>query len=112
MSNQKKLRDLERLLRKKQASNEDCDLLLKKIDEVKSIKETAKLNERSRKYAKKYHLIKFVERKKITRNIRSIETKIKSEKPSKEISKELKRLKEDLAYIMFVFLLKYFIVLF
>ena len=88
-------------MRKKQNNNEDCELLLKKIEDVKVVKETVKLNEKSRKNAKKYHLIKFVERKKITRSIRSLETKIKNEDSSKETAKALKRLKEDLAYIMY-----------
>jgi hypothetical protein len=100
MSNQKKLRDLERLLKKKQAKgDDDCESLVKKIDELKEVKEEVKFQERKKKNAVKYHMIKFIERKKLTRSIRSLESGDKAE--DKKTKKRLQQLREDLAYVMY-----------
>lgn len=108
MSNQKKIRDLERLLKRKQAVNDNCDIIIQKIADLKEAKEEVKNEEKKRKNAVKYHMVKFIERKKLTRLIRSLETKLKSgeeegggDKKRSKIEKKIKKLKEDLAYVMY-----------
>jgi hypothetical protein len=96
-SNQKRIRDLERLIKK---HGESADLL-QKLEQAKNAKEEVVINEKTRKNATKYHMVKFLERKKLTRMIRSVETNIKKkEGNSADLELKRKKLMEDLAYVM------------
>ena len=99
-SNQKKIRDVERMM-KKFGNTPD---LMAKLEAAKQSKGEVQVKEKMRKNSTKYHMVKFLERKKVTRMVRSVETKIKKEE---EGSTELEALNmkrdsllNDLAYIM------------
>lgn len=96
-SNQKKIRDIERMIKRFGESPE----LLAKLNEAKHGKEEVQLKEKMRKNATKYHMVRFLERKKVTRKIRSIESKLKSEGDSPKLQKTRDSLMDDLAYIMY-----------
>jgi hypothetical protein len=135
-SSQKKIRDLQRLLRKLQSQsatvavggeNEDAEQFKAKEDEIKEIqcridelnnvKETNILKEVKRKHESRYHMVKFFERKKVTRiihkvikQLKDIETELTTvtekakkkecKKKKEELEKQKKDLEDDLAYIM------------
>ena len=98
-SNQKRIRDLERMM-KKFGNTPD---LLAKLEAAKQSKGEVQVKEKMRKNSTKYHMVKFLERKKMTRSIRSVESKIKKEEDAGELAvlnKKRDKLLEDLAYIM------------
>lgn len=98
-SNQKRIRDLERMM-KKFGNTPD---LLAKLEAAKQSKGDVQVKEKMRKNSTKYHMVKFLERKKMTRSIRSVESKIKKEEDAAELAvlnKKRDKLMEDLAYIM------------
>ena len=100
-SNQKKIRDLERLLKK---HGDSAELQLK-LEQARKAKDDVQVKEKTKKNATKYHMVKFVERKKVTRMIRALDSKIKKQPGSATVtSLEQKRneLLDDLAYIMYV----------
>lgn len=118
-SNQKKIRDLQRILKKLQQSSNgssnanEGDVSVKiseieaKIRELESMKENNIQKEIKRKHESKYHMVKFFERKKITRKIHKIINRLrKCEEESNETSKEQllrqqSQLEDDLTYIMY-----------
>ena len=70
----KRIRDAERVLRKKlaangQEENDETAELRKKIEELRESKKEQDRGLRERKLAKKYHMVKFVERQKLVRKI-------------------------------------------
>lgn len=97
-SNQKKIRDVERMIKKYGSSPE----LLAKLEDAKLGKDRVQVKERTRKNATKYHMVRFLERKKVTRKVRSIETKLKKADADDTVDLNKKRdnLLNDLAYIM------------
>ena len=77
--------------------------LLAKLEAAKQSKGDVQAKEKMRKNSTKYHMVKFLERKKMTRSIRSVESKIKKEEDAAELAvlnKKRDKLMEDLAYIM------------
>lgn len=77
--------------------------LLAKLEAAKQSKGDVQVKEKMRKNSTKYHMVKFLERKKMTRSIRSVESKIKKEEDAAELAvlnKKRDKLMEDLAYIM------------
>ena len=77
--------------------------LLAKLEAAKQSKGEVQVKEKMRKNSTKYHMVKFLERKKMTRSIRSVESKIKKEEDPSELAalnKKRDKLLEDLAYIM------------
>jgi hypothetical protein len=119
-SNQKKIRDLTRILRKLQqsqsSSEHDAETANKgneeqiaqiniKIKELEESKEGNKQKEVKRKHENKYHLVKFVERKKVTRMIHKIIKQLESANVSGEertkLEKKKQSLEDDLVYIMY-----------
>lgn len=165
-STQKKIRDLERLQRRKAqaaANNQDGEVkdaavaepdtealgnsnpigraeaakiredegLRKTILQLKEDREANKLKEKKRKNAVKYHMVRFLERKRTTRMIRQLDSKIKAKGSSdeeennapdkkkkkrkkdsksaedddslslKELSQQRLKLEDDLTYIMY-----------
>jgi hypothetical protein len=98
-SNLKKIRDIERMMKKFGETPE----LQAKLAQAKQGKEKVKLNEKMKKNSTKYHMVKFLERKKVTRLVRSVESKIKQEGDAAakaKLEKNRDRLLNDLAYIM------------
>jgi hypothetical protein len=102
-SNLKKIRDIERAIKKFGSTPE----LLTKLEEAKHGKVEVQLKEKMRKNSTKYHMVRFLERKKVTRMIRSIESKIKSEGESAKLTRSRDKLMDDLAYIMYVILFEF-----
>ncbi len=97
-SNQKKIRDIERQMKKFGPDNAE---LKKRLEDLKAVKEGVKVQEKLRKNSVKYHMVKFIERKKVTRAIRSIDSKLDKNDPDSDNLKAKKlQLEEDLAYIM------------
>lgn len=95
-SNQKKIRDIERMIKKFGSSPE----LLAKLEEAKHGKEDVQLKERMRKNSTKYHMVRFLERKKVTRLVRSLDNKLKNDPDNTKLKKNRDKLLNDLAYIM------------
>jgi hypothetical protein len=102
-SNLKKIRDIERAIKKFGSTPE----LLAKLEEAKHGKVEVQLKEKMRKNSTKYHMVRFLERKKVTRMIRSIESKIKCEGESAKLTRSRDKLMDDLAYIMYVILFEF-----
>eukprot|EP01032_Pedospumella_encystans_P017130 gene17130-19529_t len=78
--------------------------LVAKLEAAKQSKGEVQVKEKMRKNSTKYHMVKFMERKKMTRSIRSVETKIKNEEDPAKLStlnKKRDELMDDLAYIMY-----------
>lgn len=93
MSNQKKIRDLQRLLKSKVALNEEAKQgILKRIDDLQESKQVSHIQELKRKHASRYGMVKFFEKKKVLRMIRS------AEKADEQAVRMM--LMEDLAYIL------------
>lgn len=75
--------------------------ILLKIISLQTAREDVKRNMRIRRNAIKYHMVKFLERKKVTRMIRSVDGKLKENEDSHQLVKMRDQLLEDLAYIMY-----------
>lgn len=112
---QKKIRDLERLLKRKSGDEEGVSQIKQKIEQLKKENEDNKLNLKQKKNSRKYHMVRFFERRKCTRKIRSIDSAISLKRSQSEedpenisISKEIyslmserERTEEDLTYILY-----------
>ena len=77
----KRIRDAERVLRRKLAANgqqetDETAALRRKIEEMRDAKKEAGRGLREKKLAKKYHMVKFVERQKLVRKISTILTSL------------------------------------
>ncbi len=102
----KRIRDLERVLKKKTGDEhaEARDVLEAKLVEMRELKDANEQNEKDKKVQQKYHMIKFVERKKITRKIRVVDTKLKANLNDKDrgaLEESRSSLEQDLTYIMY-----------
>lgn len=99
-SNLKKVRDIERMIKKFGASPE----ALAKLEEAKHGKEQSQKREKMKKNSTKYHMVKFLERKKLTRIIRALEGKLKNVEENSAEAAELNKRRDknmnDLAYVM------------
>ena len=97
---QKKIRDVERLIRKRGETEE----LLAKLAEFKSTKKANEMSLIEKKHAEKYHMVKFFERKKLVRKIMSLDSKIAAEESKKAKAKlglEREKLIDDLCYVLY-----------
>ena len=97
---QKKIRDIERLIRKKGETDE----LLAKLTELKSEKKANEVSLLEKKHAEKYHMVKFFERKKLVRKIISLDSKIAaddSKKVQAKLTAEREKLVDDLCYVLY-----------
>lgn len=74
--------------------------LLAKLEEAKHGKVEVQVKEKMRKNATKYHMVRFLERKKVTRMIRSTESKLKKEGETAKLNQTRDKLMNDLAYVM------------
>ena len=78
----KRIRDAERVLRRKLAANgqqetDETAELRRKIEEMRNAKKEQGRGLREKKLAKKYHMVKFVERQKLVRKISTILTSLR-----------------------------------
>lgn len=72
MSNQKKIRDVERLMKRVGETPE----LLERLAVLKEIKQTSLQQLTAKKHSIQYHKVRFLERKKVTRALCSLDKKI------------------------------------
>lgn len=101
----KKIRDTERVLRRIKDPDETFRLQLK-LNEYKKQKENNAKNVKERVNSVKYHLVKFLERKKITRKVRSLERRISDYSSDEvftldELQNEVQIWMEKLTYVMY-----------
>ncbi|RYH02948.1 rRNA-processing protein Efg1 [archaeon] len=100
-SNQKKIRDLQRLLKSKADSLDEAakTALLNKIAQVEQSKQAHVESEKRKKHMEKYQMVRFFERKKVTRMLLNLEKKMKPGS-DKALEEEKAELYEKLTYIM------------
>lgn len=102
---QKRIRDLQRLIKKAGNDQERIAALQQKIEEVSNEKATRVDPDVKKKHEEKYHLVKFVERKKLTRMIQRVMKQVESETNDankQSLQTKLDSLKDDLCYVMYV----------
>ncbi len=100
---QKKIRDLERVLKKK-GNAADTAALKARLEELQQANIQNVQSTKDKKLSVKYHMVKFVERKKLTRKIRNVDTKLKgvlNEKDRSALQAQRSSLLEDLTYVMY-----------
>jgi hypothetical protein len=73
---QKAIRDLERCIRKKKEKGESTEALDKKLILLFDDKTISDQIQKEKRNSAKYHMIKFVERQKLVRKIRSIDVQL------------------------------------
>ena len=100
-STKKRIRDIERLLKRDTLSAESKENLQRELNSLKSANDRNKLREKEKVLSKKYHMVKFFERKKLTRSVRAVDNKLKEDPNDKALNKERKRLLKDLAYVLY-----------
>lgn len=99
-----KIRDVDRLLRRDNLDDEVKSKLIVEKENLEAQYLRNKQSEKEKQLAIKYHKVKFFERKKVTRKIRSIESKISPDDDTNTIDErqeQRKQLENDLAYIMY-----------
>lgn len=100
---QKKIRDLNRSIQKAGDDAEKIALLRGKIQEIENDKTGRLEKDKRSKHENKYHLVKFVERKKLTRSIQRTLRELESSENSdqrNQLQTLLDSLKDDLTYVM------------
>ncbi|AOA60952.1 18S rRNA maturation protein [Komagataella phaffii CBS 7435] len=99
----KKIRDIERLLRKQELPSDVRLENERALNALKMDLEDKKVDLRAQKYAKKYHMIRFFEKKKALRNYKRVKNELEAATDKKEIKKLKKKLHHceiDLAYVV------------
>lgn len=98
----KRIRDLERLLSRKRDSLPDTIIVEKErtLEALKLELESAKLRTKIKDNAKKYHMIRFFERKKALRRYKKALKSLEDRKGSKKSKDELLQSKIDLCYVV------------
>lgn len=100
---QKKIRDLQRSIRKAGDDKDRVAILQQKIEELSNEKANRVGPEVKKKHEEKYHLVKFVERKKLTRMIQRMMKEIETssdQSMKNSLQDRLDGLKNDLCYVM------------
>lgn len=117
-SMQKKIRDLERLLKRKIENEFEASQIRNKIEVLHNENDTNKLHLKQKKNARKYHMVRFFERKKCTRKIKSLDTEISNLKENllrtdessiiikikndiADFEKKRKDAEDDLTYVLY-----------
>lgn len=104
-STKAKIRSIERLMRNRNLGDEATGTLRAQMEDLRSKNDENVRKERERQIATKYHKVKFVERKKITRKIRQMEKNSTSDSKGSagecQEDDPLYELYCDLAYIMY-----------
>lgn len=101
---QKAIRDLERCIRKKVGKGESTEILDKKLALLYDDKTISDQIQKEKRNSAKYHMIKFVERQKLVRKIRSLDQQIAAADDSADNSKlnaSRDELMEKLAYVLY-----------
>lgn len=99
---QKAIRDLERCIRKKKEKGESTELLDKKLLLLFDDKTISDQIQKEKRNSAKYHMIKFVERQKLVRKIRSIDTQLLvADADVSSLNKSRNDLMEQLAYVLY-----------
>lgn len=98
----KRIRDIERLLRKKKDVLPDTVLVDKErtLDALRMELETAELRTKAKKNASKYHMIRFFERKKALRRYKKAAKQLEEDPKNKDLKKQVKEYKTDLCYVV------------
>lgn len=102
---QKRIRDLQRLIKKAGNDQELVTSLQQKIQEVNNEKAARIDPDQKKKHETKYHLVKFVERKKLTRMIQRVMKQLETANVANTaatLEAKLESLKDDLCYVMYV----------
>ena len=106
----KRIRDLARLLRKKESQGADVktvNVLRMRLEDTRLEHESKQQQEKEKKNVIKYRLVRFVERKKLVRRIRQVKAKLADGSVSDEadssssLQSELDSLMADLEYVMY-----------
>ena len=106
----KRIRDLERSLKRLKDRGESTEAIEAKLNELHEEKVLADRSKKEQKNATKYHMIKFVERQKVLRRIHSLDQQIKdaesdsSTKGHNELARltaDRQSLIEKMAYILY-----------
>lgn len=97
----KRIRDLERLLRKKKDILPDTVIIEKErtLDALRLELENAELKTKAKKYSTKYHMVRFFERKKALRKYNQILKQYNNDKSNESLKEQLNERKIDLCYI-------------
>ncbi|EDO16504.1 hypothetical protein Kpol_513p20 [Vanderwaltozyma polyspora DSM 70294] len=97
-----KIRDIERLLKKKRDTLPDTVIIEKErtLDALKLELENAKVRQVIKKNAKKYHMVRFFERKKALRRYKQAVKDLEDKPENKKYIKNLEKSKIDLCYVV------------
>lgn len=101
---QKAIRDLERCIRKKVGKGESTEVLDKKLALLYDDKTISDQIQKEKRNSAKYHMIKFVERQKLVRKIRSLDQQIAAAQESRDntaLDASRNDLMEKLAYVLY-----------
>lgn len=101
---QKAIRDLERCIRKKKDKGESTEILDKKLALLFDDKTISDQIQKEKRNSAKYHMIKFIERQKLVRKIRSIDQQLASTTESADpdaLKSSKASLMEQLAYVLY-----------
>ena len=94
----KTIRDIKRVIQRKNVKGEPTDEEVKKLSNLEEEKVKRDESARERKNAVKYHMVKFVERQKVVRKIHALDA---SQSDSCNLTSSRNQLLEDLAYILY-----------
>lgn len=101
---QKAIRDLERCMKKKKEKGESTEFLEKKLALLYDDKTISEQIQKEKRNAAKYHMIKFVERQKLVRKIRSLDQQIAADEDGTKtasLNDSKSVLMEKLAYVLY-----------
>lgn len=101
---QKAIRDLERTIRKKKEKGEPTEALDKRLALLFDDKTISDQIQKEKRNSAKYHMIKFIERQKLVRKIRSIDQQLATGKEGIDhdtLSSSRSSLMEQLAYVLY-----------
>ncbi|KAG0674993.1 18S rRNA maturation protein [Kluyveromyces marxianus] len=98
----KQIRNVERLLQKRRDVLPDTVIVEKErmLEGLKFELKEAELRQIGRKNAKKYHMVRFFERKKAMRKYKQASKKVLAQPEDKELQKELREATIDLCYVV------------
>ena len=100
----KRIRDIERAIKKKDAGDQNAEALKKLLSHLYEEKNVRESKEKEKKNAVKYHYLKFIERQKLCRKIRALDTKFKqkvSNTSKDEYNLQRQSLLRDLTYVLY-----------
>lgn len=98
----KRIRDIERLLKKKKDILPDTVIVEKErtLEALRMELETAELRSKAKKNASKYRMIRFFERKKSLRKYKQVAKQLKEDPDNEDLKKKLEKCKIDVCYVV------------